>query len=264
MLHRLEAKLIKIYQSLTYFLLWSTFFSVILLFFRIRLEGKENIPKRGRFILAANHQNFFDGFLLAYPTGPTKRVSFVIAKRALKLKFSQILARMIGSVMISNGIEEYQRALKKLNRVLSHGGRVGIFPEGDVSNHGLPRKFKGGVAKLSLDSNTKVVPVYLGGTYNLRCFKYWLKRPEILIKIGEPIQLYNYAEVFGNNLEGMASFVREKIIELMDLKEIQLLEDLNSIDSKSFVNVTMYNTPTREAVLEAQDKKDVLGSSLVN
>ena len=82
---------------------------------------------------------------------------------------------------------------------------------------------------MSLDSKTKVVPIYIKDTYNLRYFKYWLQRPEILLKIGKPIAIYNYAKD-GNNLEQMAEIVREKIIDLIDVKQIQPVSDLNSFD----------------------------------
>lgn len=219
MMHRIEARLIKLSQSFFYLLLSSLSFLIFSAFFRLRIEGKENIPKRGRFILAANHQNFFDGFFLSFAPGIFKKVSFVIAKRALKLNFFQLLAKLIGAVLIGNEQEEYKRAIKRLNKILTHGGYVGIFPEGNVSSHKLPRKFKGGVAKLSLDSKTKVIPVYLNGTYNLREFSYWLKRPEILIRIGEPFELYKYAPLCGNNLDQMAAILKEKILGLADLKD---------------------------------------------
>ena len=201
---------------------------MLILLVKIKIEGIENIPKRGRFILAANHQNFFDGFLLACAVGPARKVSFVIAKRAVKLKFYQLVLKMLGSVIIGNEPEEYQRALKKLNKILSHGGIIGIFPEGDVSRHKMPGKFKGGVAKLSLDSKTRVIPVYLSGTYGLRNIKYLLKRPEIVIKVGEPVDLYNYAKLCENNLEQIAMFLRRKIIELMGIKEY---DNLTTVDS---------------------------------
>ena len=202
-----------------YFFVWVLHFVIFSAFFKLRLEGKENIPKKGRFILAANHQNFFDGYLLSYATGPFKKINFVIAKRALKLKFFQIIAKLIGSELIGNDFDEYQIVLKRLNRVLSHGGHVGIFPEGDISKNTIPKKFKGGVAKLSLDSKTKVIPVFLSGTYNLRYSKYWLKRSEISIIFGKPIELYNHATACGHNLDQMASILREKIIEVMKPKE---------------------------------------------
>lgn len=230
MLSRIEAKLIRFFESIVYFFVVITHCLIFMPFIRIKVEGKENIPKKGRYILAGNHQNFFDGFLLAYIRGPFKKTCFIIAKRSLKLLFWRTLARLIGSVLLGADTEDYQRTLKKVNRVLLHGAPVGIFPEGDISNRTLPRKFKGGVAKLSLDSKSRVIPVYLSGTYNLRFFNYWLKRPEILVKIGKPIDLYNYGSTFGNNLDKMAEFLREKVIELSGLKNSEIISKANDIN----------------------------------
>ncbi len=236
MINRLELKLVKISQSFFYFCLWMLQFIVLSFFCNIKLEGQRSIPKNGRFILAANHQNFYDGFFTAYALGPFKKVSFIIAKRALKSKFTQLLARLIGSVLLGSSVEEYQRVLKNLNKVLSHGGRVGIFPEGDISPGPIPRKFKGGVAKLSIDSKTKVIPIFLSGTYNLRYFKYLLSRPTITIKIGKPIELYNYVSENGNNLDQVASVLREQIIDLAALQEAKDFGDSGNFDSTPFLN----------------------------
>jgi len=249
MINRLELKLVKISQSFFYFCVWMLKFTVFSLFCNIKVEGRRYIPKKGRFILAANHQNFYDGFFTVYVLGPFKKVSFIIAKRALKAKSTQLLAKLIGSVLLDNGVEEYQKILKNLNKVLSHGGRVGIFPEGDISPRPIPRKFKGGVAKLSIDSKTKVIPIFLSGTYNLRYLKYWLTRPTIVIKIGKPVELYNYASENGNNLEYIASILREKVIELGAAQESKDFDSLEKFDSVSFFNT--YKSGVKEPVIKA-------------
>lgn len=228
MLSRIEAKLIRFSQSIFYFLVLVSHIIVLLLFLNIKVEGKENIPKKGRFILAANHQNFYDGFLLAYiMMNPLRRITFVIAKRALKSELNILLARLVGSVLLGNEIEEYQRVLKRLNNVLSHGGVVGIFPEGNVSKNVIPKKFKGGVAKLSLDSKSKVIPIYLSGTYLLRDSKYWFRRPTILIRIGKPIDLYNYSNELDNDLDKMAEFLRQKVIDLIQQEKTDSSNDIS-------------------------------------
>lgn len=254
MLSRLEARFIRLFQSIFYFIVSISHLLILLIFCRVSIEGKNNIPKKGRFILAANHQNFYDGFFLAYACGLfSRKVSFVIARRALKTRFLQLLAMLIGSVVIGNGQEEYQKALKKLNRILSHGGPVGIFPEGEVSKHEIPKKFKGGVAKISIDSKTKVIPVYLCGTYNLRYPKYLLTRPHILLKIGKPIELYNYASVCGNNLDQIAEILRRRIIDLSELSKDKRADTTNKYNAMSFT--AMYSKSLEEDLTEVQEGK---------
>lgn len=229
MISRINSKLTRFFQAFIYLLLLTAGYVFFYTFTILKIEGKENIPKRGRFILAANHQNFFDGCLLAMLLGPFRKTSFLISKRPLKTPFLRWLAKSIGSVTLGSGIEEYQRALKRLNNILTHGGIVTIFPEGTVTSFSQPTKFKGGVAKLSLDSKTNVIPIHLNGTYNLRYSQHRWSRPEISIKIGKPVDLYNYAEISGNNLDRMAAVLREKIVELYEPKEIEISEDVEKI-----------------------------------
>lgn len=214
----------RLYGVIVYSFLWSLSYFVFRLFCNIKIEGKENIPKRGRLIVASNHQNFFDGTLIANLFSPLKRVYFLVSKRPLKMKIYQYIAKVIGYAVIGSGLDEYNRALKKLNNHLSRGKVVGIFPEGIVTGFNIPTKFKGGVAKLSLDSKTNVLPIYMSGTYELRSLKYWLSRPNITIKIGKPVDLYNYLPVCGNNLDKVSAVLREKVIELFEPKEIEVLE----------------------------------------
>ncbi len=228
MISRINLKSTRLLQGFIYLLILTLGYIFFYLFTKLKIEGMENLPKRGRFILAANHQNFFDGCLLAMLIGPFRRTSFLISKRPLKTEFLKWLAKAIGSVPLGNGVEEYQRALKKLNNILTHGGIATIFPEGTVTSFSQPTKFKGGVAKLSMESRSLVVPVYFNGTYNLRHSEHLWKKPEITIKIGKPVDLYNYADICGNNLDKMAAVLREKVVELYEPRKIEVLEEITT------------------------------------
>lgn len=205
-------------EHIAYFLSWMFFlliFRVIPYFLiKIKIEGKENIPKGGKIILAANHQNFFDGYLIAYALGPFTKPSFLISRKSLRCKLFEAYAQLIGSVVIDSDAEVNQRVFKELNKRLSRGTMVVIFPEGKISKRKLPDKFKGGIAKLSLDAKAKVVPMYLDGTYSLRYLKAWLGKPTVVLKIGGPVNLYEYGNLCNYDLEKMAAEIREEIIQL--------------------------------------------------
>ena len=51
--------------------------------------------------------------------------------------------------------------------VLTDGWSLILFPEGGRTPDGFAREFKGGVAHLATRTNTPVVPVYLGGTFEI-------------------------------------------------------------------------------------------------
>ena len=82
---------------------------------------------------------------------------------------------------------------------------------------------------MSLDSQSNVLPIYLSGTYELRYSSYLLKIPTITIRIGKPVDLYNYFPICGNNLDKVAAVLREKVVELVAPKKIEILEDENDL-----------------------------------
>lgn len=245
MIKRIEAKFIRLTSSFFYFFLWIGFnlFCRIIPYFlyTFEVEGKENVPKKGRCILAANHQNFFDGFFVVAPLGPFRKFTFLIAKRSLRTNImgyiGQFLARLINTVVLDDEKDAYSIALKRLNKILNHGGSIVIFPEGNVSNRKIPRKFKGGVAKLSIDSTTKVVPVYVNGTYCLRDVRNWLKRPKVSVKYGKPLELYRYAEVCNYDLDEMAALLRDKVIELSGVENCEENRRLSKFAELSIANI---------------------------
>lgn len=241
MIKKVEAKLIRFFHVFMYMMVCSTFYVPYFIaksfFVKVTIEGKDNLPKKGRFILAANHQNFYDGFLVSFLYSPLKIIHPIIARRALKPKFFELLAESIDAVILDDGIEAYQRALKKLNKVLMHGGVVTIFPEGGVSNSSTPKRFKGGVAKLSIDSRSKVVPIHISGTYNLRALKFWFKNPEVKIIIGKPIELYRYADEYNNDLGKLASFLRDNIVALSTTSQTLDFESTKQLSTNPSVNI---------------------------
>lgn len=47
-------------MRIVYYCGWTFFRLITKIFFRIKVSGKSNFPKKGGFILAANHQSYLD------------------------------------------------------------------------------------------------------------------------------------------------------------------------------------------------------------
>lgn len=202
------------------YILWIGLFKIVAnIFFKIKFEGRENTPTNEQYIFAANHQNFSDGVLIALAKFPITTFTFIIAKRALTRLWIKSFVYSVDSAVADEGFGSL-RALVKLKKRVGEGINAGIFPEGGISNKVIPGKFLPGVAKLSIDSKKKVVPVYINGTYDLRYLSYWFKRSELTIRFGKPIPLYEYAEEYNNNYDELASLIRDKVIELSGLSEL--------------------------------------------
>ncbi|MCM2282355.1 MAG: acyltransferase family protein [Bdellovibrionaceae bacterium] len=159
-------------------------------YFRLEVEGIENIPKRGPALIAPNHSGYsgFDAMVLTHEiyraTGRPPRVlthhfwflSKTTARAASKAGF--IEANM------ENGLKH----LRKQNLVV-------IFPEGETGNFkpSLKRyhlqEFRRGFVRMALDAQCPIIPTLIIGAeethINLRQFKL----PPALANLTLPLPL---------------------------------------------------------------------------
>src|SRR4029077_18356730 len=59
----------------TYWVLKAVLTPIFFVLFRVKVEGRENIPKHGPAVLAANHQSFCDSFFI--PLVVMRKVTFL-------------------------------------------------------------------------------------------------------------------------------------------------------------------------------------------
>lgn len=134
------------------------------LFYRPQYEGTENIPKNGKIILAGNHTNFFDCFLVGTST---KRCVHFVAKAELMKGIGKHIFTGLGIIPVdrsraSSGVH----AVNVAKEYLDDEKLIAIFPEGTINRtDDIMMPFKGGAVKIALDSSTKIVPFAITGKY---------------------------------------------------------------------------------------------------
>lgn len=129
------------------FLVWNT-----------RVIGKDNLPRSGPVIVAANHTGIIDGPLLhgALPRGS----HFIIKEEA----FSGVIGFLMrGAGQIPVDRKSGRAALVTALKLLEEERLVGVFPEG-TRGRGDVSDAKAGVAWLAVRSGAPVVPVAILGT----------------------------------------------------------------------------------------------------
>jgi 1-acyl-sn-glycerol-3-phosphate acyltransferase len=134
--------------------------------FRIRIEGRERIPREGAAILAANHVSALDGILLALAAAERGRpIRFLVAAEFFRRPFHRFFLRRFGQIAVRRG-EQDQAALEEAVDTLRGGALVGIFPEGQVNAdpEAGPARGRTGVARLALAAGAPVVPVGIWGS----------------------------------------------------------------------------------------------------
>jgi 1-acyl-sn-glycerol-3-phosphate acyltransferase len=131
--------------------------------FGLVVEGVEQLPERGPYIVAANHHNYLDGVVLGV-TVPHP-ISFLVMPRVWRATpLHPAFHRHIGSIAVDLDRPD-PAALRRALETLGAGGVVGIFPEGPWSVRGQLEPGLPGVGLLALRSGAPVVPAAIRGTY---------------------------------------------------------------------------------------------------
>ncbi|MBU4140837.1 MAG: 1-acyl-sn-glycerol-3-phosphate acyltransferase, partial [Candidatus Omnitrophica bacterium] len=147
-------------RQITMIFYWLTkivFAAFASLFFRLKLEGQENLPKEGGFILAANHASSLDPFMViaAIP----RYIRWVVIYEYYDLWYLRGLLRRMGFIRVENSLP------REAFRTLLQRGIVGLFPEGRRSWDGRIGEAKRGVAALARRMSSPVIPVVIRGTF---------------------------------------------------------------------------------------------------
>ncbi len=135
------------------------------LYFRLKGEGLENLPD-GPFILAPNHQSFFDGLFVAVflKNKLMKQTYFYAKEKHVKNKFLKLVAAKSNVIVMD--LSDLKTSLQKMAEVLKRGKNIIIFPEGTRSQTGEIGDFKKTFAILSRELNIPIVPVAINGAYD--------------------------------------------------------------------------------------------------
>ena len=150
--------------------------------FRVQVEGSERLPKGG-YVLACNHLNWVDPFLLIAWLPASPRLHFLGRGSAMYNRFWKrwILAFIGGVIPVESG--QVRQVSEAVGDVLRPGGAVALFPEGGVGSvEGALQPLRSGVGHFAANNGVPVVAVGLAGTLEL-----W-RRKRICIRVGAIVQ----------------------------------------------------------------------------
>lgn len=179
-------------KSFRYFLLKATLGHIFLLLFRYRVEGAENIPHKGKCILAGNHTGHLDPFIVQMATN--RQLWFVTGPAAFKVPIVRHLLKYYNVLPLKFG--KGLEAIESANQKLNSGEAVIIFPEGKFTPDGELCKFNRGVGLMAKETHAPIIPFAIKGG-----FESWGRTRrlpklfnEIVIQFGQPITKDDYNE----------------------------------------------------------------------
>ncbi len=181
-----------------------------------KINGVENIPKKGPYIIAANHASYMDHLILQnfWARRFNKIIHFLAKKehfygiqRLWHIYFKAIpLDRKAGG----------KDALEKAIVYLKKGKIVTIYPEGTRTLTGKLQKAKTGVARLALGAKVPVVPVGLIGTFQILPKGKLIPRfKKAIVNIGKAMYFNKYhGKINKKNLRLVTNTIMKEIARL--------------------------------------------------
>ncbi len=155
------------------------------LLFRLRVDGRENIPK-GNYIVIANHLSWIDPFLLVLALPSEPRLYFIGPFQAINAGWKGWILRTFDvMVAFERGATWQGKQMFKTSLEILHDGAVlGLFPEGKIGpREGELEPLQRGIGHLVLRAECPVLPVAFSGVRELYL------RKQVTVVVGKPFQV---------------------------------------------------------------------------
>lgn len=197
-------------KSFRYFLLKATLGHIFLFLFRYRIEGAENIPRKGKCILAGNHTGHLDPFIVQMATN--RQLWFVTGPAAFKVPIVRHLLKYYNVLPLKFG--KGLEAIESANQKLNSGEAVIIFPEGKFTPDGELCKFNRGVGLMAKATNAPIIPFAIKGGFETwgRTRRLPKLFNEIVIQFGQPISEFEHDEKeIAHELQLRVNFMKKSL-----------------------------------------------------
>lgn len=201
--------------------------------FRPWVKGLDNVPAEGAAIIASNHLSFSDSIFM--PLMVPRPVIFLAKSEyftgtGLKGRLTALFFRLTNQLpMDRSGGAASAASLEAGMDVLTHGGLLGIYPEGTRSPDGRLYRGKVGVARLALAAGVPVIPVAMIGTDKVQPIGKRLPNiRRIGMIFGEPLDFSRYAGMAEDRLI-QRSVADEIMYELMRLSGQEYVDEYAAV-----------------------------------
>jgi 1-acyl-sn-glycerol-3-phosphate acyltransferase len=128
---------------------------------RLKVYGKERVPREGGLVVACNHFSWFDPGALG---AACPRTIYYMAKiEAHRAPGLGTLIRAFGCFPVRRG-ESDRDAVRTMRQVVRDGLALGLFVEGTRQRSGVPGPVQPGAAMVALQEGVPIAPVAIHGS----------------------------------------------------------------------------------------------------
>jgi 1-acyl-sn-glycerol-3-phosphate acyltransferase len=137
----------------------------LIMFKRLRIQGKENLNKNEKFILIANHSSLFDivAIVSFYP-----ELSWFGHERLLKIPVFKRYLKLIDYIPFKEPTVKNTRHMLEQLVEKTQDRSIAIFPEGTRTLNGKTSSFYRGFIYLFRTREIGILPITLNGFYDLK------------------------------------------------------------------------------------------------
>lgn len=179
------------------------------LFFRVKVFGKENIPKRGAFILCPNHRSVIDPLFVSCNIS---RQVFYMAKQELFTEHGVLFKKLLYSLGAFPVVRQSadKEAVNLASEHIKNGRTVGIFPQGKISHKEKDFDIKAGAAMLALKTGTDILPVSIYFKGRLNPFK------KVTVRFGKIIPVKKAEKSIAGKSRQLAKVLSNAVVSQLE------------------------------------------------
>jgi 1-acyl-sn-glycerol-3-phosphate acyltransferase len=156
---------------------------------RVRVLHADRLPKTGSYVVAPNHESFYD-ILVIFATVPLS-LRFLAKRNLFRLPIMGWAIAAAGFVPVDRGDRGRSTAtIDTALRRLAVGRSLIVFPEETRTRTGELLPFKAGAALLAIHAGLPILPLGLAGTFRiLKRGGFTITPSEVAVCVGDPIEV---------------------------------------------------------------------------
>ncbi len=227
--------------------------------YRIRIEGRDNIPEKGGALFACNHMSMVDAMLLIASTD--RFIRFLMFKDSYDHPLAKPFARIMRVIPISSQLRprDLIHSLREATQSIQSGEVVGIFPEGQMTRIGQMLPFRRGMERIMKGVDAPIIPVHLDGVwgsiFSFERGRFFWKMPR---RIPYPVTV-----TFGKPLPSTTTALEvRRIVQEMGSKAFHNRAQLMRPLHRSFVR-NARRVPFRFAMADGRTPRVSFGAALM-
>ncbi len=157
------------------------------LWLRMTVEGRENVPASGAFVLAPVHRSNMDTPIASVVT--RRRLRYMGKDTLWKKPFWRWFLSALGGFPVSRGTVDLE-ALSRCIEVLKAGEPLVLFPEGERKSGPIVQPLFDGSAYVSAKAGVPILPIGIGGSERVMPKGSRMIYPrKVHVIIGPPIEV---------------------------------------------------------------------------